>query len=76
MHLKLLYKYTLTDEISLNLGAFILLRKHGKAAIPRFSIRIRIRMRIRGRKILIMRTPYSTFDQYPSKVSVFFLPYF
>ena len=39
-----------------------------KAAIPRFSIRMRISMRIRK---ISMRTPYPTF-QYPSSVSVCF----
>jgi len=41
--------------------------QHGKAAIPRFSMRIRMRISMRIRKIS-MRTPYSTF-QYPSNVS-------
>jgi len=41
-----------------------------KAAFPRFSIRIRMRISMRIRKIL-MRTPYSTF-QYPSSVSACF----
>jgi len=38
-------------------------RPHSRAAIPRFSIRIRMRISIHMQKIS-MRTPYSTF-QYP-----------
>jgi len=42
----------------------------GKAAIPHFSIRIRMRISMRIRKIS-MQIPYSTF-QYPSNVSACF----
>ena len=42
------------------------LRSSSKAAIPRFGIRIRMRISIRIRTIS-MRTPYFTF-QYPSNV--------
>jgi len=60
--------YELQFEIKYKTQEKMHIKTISKAAIPRFSIRIRMRIRMLIRKVS-MRTPYSTF-QYPSNISV------